>query len=62
MEVIQIAGGDILMTNSLSFITLWPWKIGQGHPSLNLTLSFILWNTGIYIEVSLVQIVGWRIR
>ena len=36
---------------TFSFISYWPWNIGKCHPSLNLTLSFIIWITGINMEV-----------
>ena len=34
-------------------------KIGQAHPSTNMTLSVIIWITGINMEV--IQIVGVEI-
>ena len=48
------------MKTKLFFISLCDLdKIGQDHPSLNLTLHFITWITGISME--LIQAVGVEI-
>ena len=52
-------GGDIFMTMFFLNLSLWPWKIGHGHQSLSLTLSFIMWITGINMEV--IHIIGVKI-